>query len=409
MTIDLLLHGLSRPASQIQLLLILFAWLGWWWMERKLPTRNQWVQALAGPLSVAFLMRVVAVVVRASGLPSGLMAIGWQFPLLVAACRLVLVPLDILVGGDLVQAWRRRMLQPLLAVIAVLWWVSQLVPPRLLAAVELMQPFGVVITLGTAVAITVGLGLWIVFLDLLEQTVLAALPRAGQQPRGRLRAQLTITRYALILVGAVAVVGRLEVSPAALAAISGGLSVGIGFSLKEVVANVISGIALLFEGSIRPGDVVELDGEPVVVDAVSLRATKVTTLDRVEKIVPNAELFSSTINTMTGTDHVVRVQVPISISYDDDPGAVCGLLMQIAREEQSVLSKPPPKTYLIDYGDSGIELRMDVWTDQPLSRLSLRSELYAAIGEKFDKLGIRIPFPQRDLHIRSQGGRGATS
>jgi small-conductance mechanosensitive channel len=214
-------------------------------------------------------------------------------------------------------------------------------------------------------------------------------------------AGLTIGRYVVIAGAVVIVAAALGVDPRALAIITGGLSVGIGFGLQEIVANFVSGIVLLFEQSLRPGDVVSMENEMGTVKSLGIRATTVRTRDNVEVIVPNQAFLTSAVTTYTKTDRIVRVKIPVGVSYGSDPKEIREVLLEVARQHNLVQEKPEPVVRFIGFGDSSLDFQLEIWLDDPMLTMSIKSDLRFMIWTAFTKRNIEIPFPQRDLHLRS--------
>ncbi|MEZ4615824.1 MAG: mechanosensitive ion channel [Caldilineaceae bacterium] len=148
---------------------------------------------------------------------------------------------------------------------------------------------------------------------------------------------LTVSHYLIVAVGTISAIGALGFNLSALALIGGGLSVGIGFGLQELVANFISGILLLFERTVRPGDVIEVNGQRGVVDKLRMRATVIRTLDNTEVFVPNKNLLTSAFVAYTQTDRIVRRTVRVGVSYESDPTEVRDILLEVAARHGLVL------------------------------------------------------------------------
>jgi len=161
----------------------------------------------------------------------------------------------------------------------------------------------------------------------------------------------------------------------------------------------VSGLWLLFEGSVRPGDVLVVDGDVCQVRKLGLRATTLwRDGDNAELVVPNQTFFTATATTYTGSDDRRRGQVLIGTDYRHDPEEVIGLLEGIAREHPRVLADPPPRAFLLNYGDSSIDFALRYWIADPMTNLSIGSEIRRRIWHVFKQHGIEIPFPQRVLH-----------
>ena len=211
----------------------------------------------------------------------------------------------------------------------------------------------------------------------------------------------TLTSYAIISFGIVAALGILGVDLASLAIILGGLAVGIGLGLQKLVSNFVSGLILLFDQSIRPGDVVEVAGDIGVVENLHIRATTVRTYDNIEVVVPNENLLTSAVVTHTRSDQLERVRLPVGVSYNSDPTEVREALLAAGRGHDLVLADPAPTVFFIGYGDSSIDFELAVWISNPIRIPEIRSDLYFAMWDELKRRGIEIPFPQRDLHLRS--------
>ncbi len=296
---------------------------------------------------------------------------------------------------------RRRFFAPLFLLFVINTIGGLLTDIDKLFQVAVIRLFDTPITLGEIMVITIGLYFWVMGISIIERLFLKVSLLIANQKTGAARAISIIIRYFLLGIGIVLLFGYIDFNPTALAAISGGLSVGIGFGLKEIIGNFVSGIGLLFEGSLRPGDMVEVEGEATTVEKVSIRATTVKTFDNVEKIVPNQNFFTSIVTTYTKTDPVIRVLVPVGVSYNCDPEEVIDILLDVAQQHHEVQTDPKPYVHLMGYGDFRVDFRLAVFINNPSIRLTVRSDLYRAIWKALSAHNIKIPFPQRDLHIRS--------
>ena len=209
--------------------------------------------------------------------------------------RFALSVLYLIAGKTNASRYRIRLLAPVLFLIVAGEILGLLTPINELAAVVLATIFESSITLGEFFISTVGLYLWIYGVKLLHDVLSHLINRFSTFESGQVEAALTLGQYLLIGLGIIVVSSQIGLSQTTLAAITGGLSVGIGFGLREILGNFISGIGLLFEGSLRPGDVVEVEGEVTTVKSVSIRATTVSTFDNIEKIV-NIVTIDYTVN-----------------------------------------------------------------------------------------------------------------
>lgn len=185
-----------------------------------------------------------------------------------------------------------------------------------------------------------------------------------------------------------------------LSIILGAFSVGIGFGLQNIFNNMVSGLILAFERPINVGDVVQVGELMGTVKTLGLRASKVKSFDGAEVIVPNGSLISNNLINWTLSDANRRMDIRVGVAYGTDPKVVLEIIKSVAMEHKVVRQDPQPSPYFLGFGDSSLDFRLLAWVDID-NRLSVESEIYTAINDKLAEAGIEIPFPQRDLHIRS--------
>ncbi len=294
-----------------------------------------------------------------------------------------------------------RFFAPLFSLYFITGILSNLTNLESLSQVVLTSAFANVLTIGFLFNSFVGLYIWIGVLSGIQDLLYLLMTKQTKAEPGLIESVLTSSRYLLIGFGITVVVGQLGLNSTTVAAITGGLSVGLGFSLREILSNFISGILLFIEGALKPGDVIEVDGEIAVIKRVSIRATTVQTFNNIEKIVPNQIFFTSSVITYTGSDRICRYLIPIGVSYKSEPNTVIEILLKVAKEHPKVLKKPKPVVFLIGFGDSSINFELSVWLDNQIIQKPVTSDLNKAIWRAFAKHNIEIPFPQRDLHIRN--------
>jgi hypothetical protein len=194
---------------------------------------------------------------------------------------------------------------------------------------------------------------------------------------------------------------RLRTLDEQITLLAGAFGVGIGFGLQNVVNNFTSGLVLLFERPISVGDAVqigELFGE---VRRIGLRSSTLRTFQGAEVIVPNANLISDQVTNWTLSDRNRRIELPVGIEYGTDPEQVIQLLINVAKAHPDVMAYPEPGALFIGFGDSSLDFELRAWTSQFDSFLRIKSELAIGINNALRDAGITIPFPQRDLHVRS--------
>lgn len=217
----------------------------------------------------------------------------------------------------------------------------------------------------------------------------------------------TIVRYIIIVVGLAIIIQSAGIDLSFLAIMAGALGVGIGFGLQNITNNFVSGLVILFERPVKIGDRIELtnpSGDVINGDVVNIsaRASTILTNDNIAVIVPNSNLISSTVINWSYNERKVRFRYPVGVHYKEDPEKVRKLLVEVAMENDAVLKDPPPDVQFLNFGDSSLDFMLRVWTTKYIQRRGfLRSQLNFAIHKKFKEHNIEIPYPQRDLHLRS--------
>lgn len=212
----------------------------------------------------------------------------------------------------------------------------------------------------------------------------------------------TIVQYLFIIIGGLLVIQNSGINLGSLNVLAGALGVGIGFGLQNIANNFISGLIILFERPIKVGDRIEVGSVSGDVIRISSRATTVNTNDNISIIIPNSELIDQKVINWSHNDRRIRFHVPVGVSYNEDPAEIKEILLQVADEHKDVLKRPAPDVLFTEYGDSSLNFDLMVWTSTFIDRpIILKSQLYYSIFEKFKEHNIEIPFPQRDLHIRS--------
>ena len=219
----------------------------------------------------------------------------------------------------------------------------------------------------------------------------------------------TIVRYVFIAIGLIIIIQAAGIDLSTLTVLVGAAGLGIGFGLQNIINNFVSGLIILFERPIKVGDRVDVGSVHGDVVNISARATTIVTNDNIAIIVPNADFISGKVTNWSYTDRKVRFDVPVGVSYASDPDVVTRLLLEVAGAHHGVLATPPSEVLFEAFGDSSLNFALQVWTkDYSAKPRVLKSELNYAIARIFKENNIEIPFPQRDLHLRS-GAFGASS
>jgi small-conductance mechanosensitive channel len=186
-----------------------------------------------------------------------------------------------------------------------------------------------------------------------------------------------------------------------LTIIIGALGVGIGLGLQSIVNNFVSGLILMFERPIQPGDVIEVTGTTGTVRDIGMRATTVTTFEGADVVVPNGAILSEKLINWTLNNTNRRMEVSVGVAYGTQPKLVLDLLFKVTTETQGVISYPQPAVLFKGFGASSLDFVIRAWTDNFSDWVNIHSNLTLRVHDAIVAAGIEIPFPQQDLHIRS--------
>ena len=210
-----------------------------------------------------------------------------------------------------------------------------------------------------------------------------------------------IVGYAVLVIGIIIVLENAGIHIGTLTVFAGAVGVGVGFGLKNIASNFISGLLILAERPIAIGDRIEVAGITGQVRQIRARSTVIMTNDNIAMIVPNEKFIDSPVTNWTYTDRRVRFRLPVGVAYGSDVNKVRDELIAAAREHSATLSDPAPDAFLEKFGDSTIDFQLIVWSEEMSRRPSrFRSDLNYLIYKHLTAAGIQIPNPQRDLHIR---------
>jgi small-conductance mechanosensitive channel len=204
-------------------------------------------------------------------------------------------------------------------------------------------------------------------------------------------------------------IDTLGISLTAFTVFSGAFGLAIGFGLQTTAGNLIAGIILLLDRSIKPGDVIAVTSGSTttmgVVNKIGIRAISVTTLDNREYLIPNQNLMTSQVENWSYSSRRVAVSIPISVAYGSDIDTVEALLLEAASAVERVLTEPPPSVVLSTLGPSGIDMAVSCWINEPENGISgIRSAVLKNVWHLFRERGVEIPFPQQDVHLRDSDG-----
>ena len=233
---------------------------------------------------------------------------------------------------------------------------------------------------------------------LLQKRVLTYLPlEIGQQ-----YAIARVLSYLVFALGLIVGLQSLGLNLSSLVVVGGALGIGVGLGLQAIVSNFVAGLILLLEQPIKLGDRIEVGNTYGDVVRLRGRSTWIRTNENVVIIVPNSEFINQRVTNWTANDRRVRISLPVGVSYNSDPNVVREVVLAVARNHSDVLADPAPEVIFAELGESSLNFELRVWTIQQVQTPArLKSDLYFALFEAFRKSAIEIPFPQRDLHIRS--------
>lgn len=415
-----LFSDFSRPAVLWQLLVLLLVIGLWfplkgvlrlevkfWPLERQFP----WL-GLVKPLANETLLWLL-LILASRGLDAltgvaGLALFLARFYGICLLSRVLIVVLYQHLPLELVRRADLRVLRPLLTIGGLLSIFAQLSDLSLLMQAPLFSFGGQVISFGDLTLLLFGT-YFLAAGTALPALALAWITRKIFNLEGpAYRATALLIRYMIVGLGLVYILAQVGVNPTLVAAVGGGLSVGLGFGLKEVFSNFISGLWLLLEGAVRPGDVLLLESgngeDPCEVLELGMRATTLwRDRDNVELVVPNQTFFTQSMSTYSGIrDRRRRGQVLIGAAYRHPPEQVIALLEATAQTIPRVLADPKPKGLLLRYDDSAITYAIRYWIENPMDGVGVASEVGIAVWNAFEQAAIEIPFPQRVVHLDSE-------
>jgi len=223
-------------------------------------------------------------------------------------------------------------------------------------------------------------------------------------PRGIPYVLSTLVRYAVYSLGFLFALAAAGIHLGQIGILLGGLGVGIGLGLQDLVKNFAAGLTLLLERRVHMGDTLQIPSQQITgrVLSIGLRATVVRSGNGSEVVVPNADLIAGAITNWTLSDRLCRVEVPVGVAYGTDPDRVVSLLLEIAHSVPHLLAEPPPQALFKAFGESSLDFVVRAWTDEGFDQATaLTSELALAVLRGLNEAEISIPFPQRDLHLAS--------
>jgi small-conductance mechanosensitive channel len=378
------------------------------------PSLKAALQRLAQRPGLDVRLRGGLLAVQSLALPLVWMILQWVTVAVAAAAdwpnRLLIVATSLLAAWVVISLTSRIVRDPLLArTVALIAWA--------IAALNILGLLDSTLAVLDRVAVTAS-GLRISALTLIEGALTLAIllwlsaaiariveHRLANSPNLTPSFQVLaakLTKIVLITFAFVIALGTVGIDLTAFAVFGGAIGVGIGFGLQKVISNLISGMILLLDKSIKPGDVIAVGDTYGWINSLRARYVSVITRDGREHLIPNEDLITQRVENWSFSDRNVRIRVPFGVAYSSDLRQAMGLAVNAAQASRRVLKEPKPICLLLGFGDSAVDLELRFWIIDPQEGVAnVRSEVLLAIWDLFHEHHIEIPFPQRDLHLKS--------
>lgn len=384
----------QRGPVLLQLLLVPALLAVSWWLREHLPVRSRLRRRL--PLFTLGTLLGISGLLLLIGLPAGLVLLSTKLVAGWHALGLLRLALQRLLPAATLQRLDTRLIRPLYLLAGALIVVQQVSNLQDLALIPLGDWFGSPVSLGQLIQALVITYLLVVGTGPPAEVLALVLQRSLAISEGGRRAMALLIRYSVVAVGLVWVLIQMGFDRTAIVAVAGGLSIGFGFGVKEVFSNFVSGLWLLFEGSVRPGEVLIIEGDACEVRSLGLRAATLwRDRDNAELVIPNQVFFTTTATTYTRTDRLRRSQVTVGAAYRHDPRQVVALLERTALQLPGVLSSPPPRGLALSFEASEVLYAVRFWSDDPMNDPLICSRMRGAIWEAFETHGIEMPYPHQ--------------
>jgi len=262
------------------------------------------------------------------------------------------------------------------------------------------------IAVTTLIAVTVIIILTLVLSSLLRRLLNRQFSKRGVDNEGSVGTVTSLVHYVILLIGFGSAAQTMGIKLSTLFAAGAVFAVGLGFAMQNIVQNFVSGIILLFERSIKPGDIVEIDNQVVRVAEMRIRSTIVRSRGGETLVVPNSTLVQSTVKNLTHLNPFLRIAIRVGVSYATDMEKVLQDLTEMVSDiEERVISKPA-HAVIKDFGDSAVLLEISYWTDRPWDVWVTESRLRKMVWDLFKQSGVTIPFPQLDVHRIEAAAKG---
>ncbi|NNF05975.1 MAG: mechanosensitive ion channel [Candidatus Eisenbacteria bacterium] len=251
------------------------------------------------------------------------------------------------------------------------------------------------LTLLTSIAIAL---LTFVLARVLEKGIVRYLSREGVQDEGSAGATGRLIYYSVLLVGFSVAIHTLGINLTAFFAAGAVFAIALGFAMQNITQNFVSGLILLVERTIKPGDIIEVEGRMVRVTKLGMRATVTRTWDSEDYIIPNSVLVSSTVKNFTLRDRMYRIRTTVGVAYESDMNQVFEVLLKATEGIEWRHPSKEPVLLMKQFGTSSVDFDVSVWVDDPFARSKSQSDLNQVVWWALKDAGITIAFPQLDVH-----------
>ncbi len=231
--------------------------------------------------------------------------------------------------------------------------------------------------------------------------LLSSAQKANKLTIGQKYAYSQLTKYITILLASVIVFESLKIDVTILMAGSAAFFLALALGLQHLFNDLVSGFFLLFEGTIRVGDIIEVDGMVSRVKEIGIRTSKLKNRDGITLVIPNSKIISNSVINWTTDSSVTRFQVHVGVAYGSDVQLVRNVLLECAERHTEIVRSPKPNCRFIDFGDSSLQFELLFWSKNRFRIEDVKSDVRFMINSEFAKNNITVPFPQRDIHIKT--------
>ena len=359
------------------------------------PVNTQTPTILLGPIALltsGLLLKLVRI-------PSGIIFQVGLFWTLLSIINWIELRLKTKNSKDQLAFWLGRIARPAILIWAVIYFIERLGSLSTIRLISLGSFFNTNFALGNTFLLAIGFYLVLSTsqtLAIIIAHLMQFILKTGDRSRRTLQ---PLFRYLIITLGFLALALFAGINSSTFLVISGSIGIGLGFSLKEPFFNLVSGVWLLLEGAIKPGEILIIDNQPCLVKHMGLRATILRRArDEAELLIPNQILFQTKAESFTTGDNNRRESIVVGAAYHHDPQHIIVLLEQIAKSHKRILNKPSARAFVVDFADSSISYMLKFSVRNPLDALDVASELRQQIWTTFEHNNITIPFPQRQVY-----------